>query len=157
MTSLPSGCRQIRYTVHCTDLSERARFGRQVNTKFGKNKIQVENKAVMHNAAGGSFIVQLGDCLTTFTVSMLYLLMRSFSGLSLVKPFTSCACDSSSFLVCFGRLEDDKAGALWLSEVRASCISTWEEGAGSWLGGWGGGRWGGGSWTQSSPACAAPL
>ena len=49
-------------------------------------------QACMCDAVGGSFIVQLGDCLTTFTVSMLYLLMRSFSGLSLVKPFTSCAC-----------------------------------------------------------------
>ena len=74
--------------------------------------------------AGGTFIVQLPDCLTTFTASMLYLLMRSFSGLSLVKPFTSCACDSSRFLVCFGRLQDDKVGALWLSEVRAPCKST---------------------------------
>lgn len=61
--------------------------------------------------------MQLRDCLTTFTASMLYLLMRSFSGLTLVKPFTSCACDSSRFLVCFGRLEDDKVGALWLAEV----------------------------------------
>ena len=73
--------------------------------------------------------MQLADCLTTFTVSMLYLLMRSFSGLSLVKPFTSCACDSSRFLVCFGRLEDDKVGALWLSEVgasRKSSLGEWE-------------------------------
>lgn len=79
----------------------------------------------MCDAAGGTFIVQLPDCLTTFTVSMLYLLMRSFSGLSLVKPFTSCACDSSRFLVCFGRLEDDRVGALWLSEVGAPREASW--------------------------------
>ena len=67
---------------------------------------------------GGAFVVQLPDCLTTFTVSMVYLLMRSFTGLSLVKPFTSCAATGARFLVCLGRLDDGNVGALWLTEVR---------------------------------------
>ncbi|KAL0044230.1 hypothetical protein WJX82_005654 [Trebouxia sp. C0006] len=66
---------------------------------------------------GGAFVVQLPDCLTTFTVSMVYLLMRSFTGLSLVKPFTSCAATGAKFLVCLGRLDDGNVGALWLTEV----------------------------------------
>ena len=55
--------------------------------------------------------------MTTFTVSMVYLLMRSFTGLSLVKPFTSCAATGARFLVCLGRLDDGNVGALWLTEV----------------------------------------
>lgn len=75
-------------------------------------------------ATGGAFVVQLPDCLTTFTVSMVYLLMRSFSGLSLVKPFTSCAATGARFLVCLGRLDDGNVGALWLTEVSLACRST---------------------------------
>lgn len=74
-------------------------------------------------ATGGAFVVQLLDCMTTFTVSMLYLLMRSFSGLSLVKPFTSCAATGARFLVCLGRLDDGNVGALWLIEVSLACRS----------------------------------
>ena len=68
-------------------------------------------------------MVQLPDSLTTFTVSMLYLLMRSFSGLCLVKPFTSCACQGARFLVCMGRLDDGNVGALWLKEVKIVSIT----------------------------------
>lgn len=128
--------------------------------KNGISPKKNEDKSVIHNAAGGTFIVQLPDCLTTFTVSMLYLLMRSFSGLSLVKPFTSCACDSSRFLVCFGRLEDDKVGALWLSEVRTQCKSIYPQGGpGRGVRGSTGGQ---GGWVaqglpQSCHACATQL
>ena len=74
-------------------------------------------------AAGGAFIVQLPDSLTTFTVSMVYLLMRSFSGLSMVKPFTSCSALGARFLVCMGRLDDANIGALWLQEVSDSAFA----------------------------------
>jgi len=72
---------------------------------------------------GGAFVVQLPDCLTTFTVSMVYLLMRSFTGLSLVKPFTSCAATGGRFLVCLGRLDDGNVGALWLTEVTQQALA----------------------------------
>ncbi len=77
---------------------------------------------------GGAFVVQLPDCLTTFTVSMVYLLIRSFTGLSLVKPFTSCAATGARFLVCLGRLDDGNVGALWLTEVRHQALAenTWD-------------------------------
>lgn len=41
---------------------------------------------------GGCAVLRLGDCLTMFTASVLYLLHRSFTRLAIVKPFASCAC-----------------------------------------------------------------
>ena len=62
--------------------------------------------------------MQLPDTMTTFTASTLYLLLRSFRQISLVKPLTSCACSASRFLVCEGRLDDGNVGAAWLKKVR---------------------------------------
>lgn len=62
-------------------------------------------------------MLRLADCLTTFTASQLCLLLRSFSSIALVKPFTSCAASAERLLVCMGRLQDDNIGALWLTEV----------------------------------------
>lgn len=76
------------------------------------------NKMGVCAITGGAFVVQLPDSLTTFTVSMVYLLMRSFTGLSLVKPFTSCAATGARFLMCLGRLDDGNIGAQWLTAVR---------------------------------------
>ena len=77
----------------------------------------------MSVVAGGTFVLSLPESLTTFTVSMIYLLMRSFTGLSLVRPFTSCAATGARFLVCLGRLDDGNVGSLWLAEVSLSCVS----------------------------------
>ncbi|GAX83199.1 hypothetical protein CEUSTIGMA_g10625.t1 [Chlamydomonas eustigma] len=54
-------------------------------------------------SAGGSMVLKLGDCLTSATVSVVYLLARSFRRITLVKPFTTCAASNDRFLVCQGR------------------------------------------------------
>ncbi|KAG2428583.1 hypothetical protein HYH02_014285 [Chlamydomonas schloesseri] len=55
---------------------------------------------------GGCAVLRVGDCLTMFTASVLYLLHRSFSRLAIVKPFASCACSPERFAVGIGRIDD---------------------------------------------------
>ena len=78
-------------------------------------QICCDTSTYMH--VGGVFVLQLPDSITTFTTSALYMLLRSFAALSLVRPFTSCRCSSARFLVRAGRLDDGKVGAIWLQKV----------------------------------------
>ena len=60
-----------------------------------------------HAFTGGVLVLCLGDCLTMFTASLLYILSRSFEQICIVKPYTACAASSCRFLVGLGYLPAD--------------------------------------------------
>ncbi|KXZ44308.1 hypothetical protein GPECTOR_69g401 [Gonium pectorale] len=74
-------------------------------------------------APGGCAVLRLGDCLTMFSASVLYVLHRSFERLALVKPFASCACSPERFVVAVGRLED---GGVAASQLLAGLAAVME-------------------------------
>lgn len=53
-------------------------------------------------APGGSLVLRLGDTLTMFSMSLLYLLHRAFRHVCLLAPFTACAASNQRFAVCLG-------------------------------------------------------
>lgn len=52
---------------------------------------------------GGCLFLRLGDCLTSFSTSLLYLLHRCFRKLLLLKTFAACACSPERYVVCARR------------------------------------------------------
>lgn len=53
-------------------------------------------------ADGGTFVLRFDDTLSSFTMSVMYMLSRTFSAICILKPFTSCAATSEKFAVCIG-------------------------------------------------------
>ncbi|GIL74838.1 hypothetical protein Vretimale_2422 [Volvox reticuliferus] len=57
-------------------------------------------------APGGCAVMRLGNCLTMFSASVLYILHRCFAQVAVVKPFACCACSSERLVVAIGCLDD---------------------------------------------------
>lgn len=93
----------------------------EYDTLYRRRLLYEAAVGLSYTAPGGCLVLRLGDCLTMFTASVLYLLHRGFGQLALVKPFASCACSEERFVVCMGRLEDGGVAAgVVLSALRAA-------------------------------------
>ncbi|PNH08698.1 FtsJ methyltransferase domain-containing protein 1 [Tetrabaena socialis] len=79
---------------------------REYDTLYRRRLLWEAATALGALEVGGCAVLRLGDSLTMFSASLLYLLHRSFGRLTLVKPFASCACSPERFVVLVGRLED---------------------------------------------------
>jgi hypothetical protein len=73
-------------------------------------------------------VLRLGHTLTSFSITLIYILFRSFEKLWIGKPFSSCSSSPERFLVLSTRLEDNGAGAALIAkalyfEQESQCVS----------------------------------
>jgi hypothetical protein len=74
-------------------------------------------------------VLRLGHTLTSFSITLIYVLFRSFEKLWIGKPFSSCSSSPERFLVLSTRLEDNGAGAaliakaLYFEQESQACVS----------------------------------
>ena len=72
---------------------------------------------------GASLVLRLGDCLTRWSVGLVYLLYRSFKRLRIVKPFSSSPLDPERFIVCSGFIAPPADVFAMLDSVKRECRS----------------------------------
>lgn len=64
-------------------------------------------------------VLRLSHTLTSFSISLIYVLFRSFEKLWIGKPFSSCSSSPERFLVLSRRLDDNGSGAALIANALA--------------------------------------